>query len=175
MQQLRETSDASLAGQCAREVLAGIPGVMRFIRGQMRANRAGLTVPQFRTLVFLSLNDRPSLSELADHLGLSLPAASRMVDLLVRRTLIQRSPQPHDRRRVCLGLTAMGRQKFQAAHEATRQALADNLSRLSRSELTRLREGMRVLCRVFAAEQGKTAAPAPPNVKSRRRRSGVLP
>lgn len=175
MQSLSNATEAGpLAGECARELLSGIPGVMRFIRGHMRAHRSGLTVPHFRALVFLSLIDRPSLSELAEHLGLSLPAASRMVDLLVRRGLIARKHPADDRRRVCLLLTASGRRTFETAHQATQVALSEHLRTLSRSELARLHEGMRVLSQAFTngnhkdTDRNKLAKPP-------RRRTGVLP
>lgn len=129
-----------------------MPGLMRFIRAHMRERRAGLTLPQFRSLVFLSLHGKSSLSELADHIGLSLPGASRMVDLLVRRGLLKRQPHPQDRRRVALTLTARGRQTFQAAHEATQVELARHLAALSPADLSRLTASMHLLGRAFKAE-----------------------
>lgn len=181
MQQLRNVNESALAGQCARELLAGIPGVMRFLRSHMRENRAELTIPQFRALVLLNLVERPSLSELADHLGLSLPAASRMVDLLVRRGLVQRKSGTKDRRRILLLLTPAGRQTFRAAHQGAQAALAEHLQTLSRNELSRLESGMKVLSHAFTNPNGQAATPpakrrrtANPRRKSPRRRSGVV-
>ena len=71
---------------CAREVLDTVPLVMRFIRDQVRRRRtAGLSLPQFRTLIFLNRIKNSSLSAVAEHLGLSLPAMSRLINGLVAR------------------------------------------------------------------------------------------
>jgi len=92
MQQLQNRTDSRVScHRCARGLLTGVPSVMRFIRYQMRQHRqAELSVPQFRSLVFLSHNENASLSEMAEHLGLSLPATSRMVELLVKRGWMRR-------------------------------------------------------------------------------------
>ncbi|MBI4578561.1 MAG: MarR family transcriptional regulator, partial [Planctomycetes bacterium] len=90
MQQLRKaTVRRASSGQCARHLLATVPVVMRFIRHEMRRHRrGGVTVPQFRALVFVSNHADASLSAMAEHLGLSLPAASRLVQGLVQRGLM---------------------------------------------------------------------------------------
>ena len=138
---------------CARELLAGVPAIMRFIRHQMRRNRqVELTVPQFRALVFLTHAEDASLSAMAEHLGLSLPAASRMVELLVKRGLMERRAQPNDRRRVSLSLTRRGRETFQTAFAATQVALSRSFGSLSRRELTQIVAAMQILNRVFTPE-----------------------
>jgi DNA-binding MarR family transcriptional regulator len=140
---------------CAKELLIGVPVIMRFIRHQMRGHRqAELTVPQFRTLVFLSHSEDSSLSATAEHLGLSLPATSRMVDLLVRRGLMERRPQAADRRRVSLSLTHRGQEAFRTALEATEKALSGSFKSLSPQELTQVIGAMRTLSRVFASSNG---------------------
>jgi DNA-binding MarR family transcriptional regulator len=151
MQQLQKTTNLRPSpDECARELLAAIPAVMRFIRYQMRQHRQSkLTVPQFRTLVFLSHHPDTPLSALAEHLGLSRPAASRMVDLLVKRGLMNRQIPLTDRRQVALSLTRRGKEAFRAAHEATQVAMAGDLKKLSAPDLTRVREAMRILNRVF--------------------------
>jgi DNA-binding MarR family transcriptional regulator len=49
------------------------------------------------------------IGELPQHVLLSQPALSRMVDRLVERGLVERIPDPHDRRSVRLALTDNGR------------------------------------------------------------------
>jgi DNA-binding MarR family transcriptional regulator len=151
MQQLQKTTISRPSpDECARELLAAIPAVMRFIRNQMRRHRQSeLTVPQFRTLVFLSHHPETTLSALAEYLGLSRPAASRMVDLLVKRGLMNRQIPPADRRQVALSLTRRGKEAFLAAHGATRVAMAGNLEKLSAPDLNRVREAMQILNRAF--------------------------
>ena len=125
---------------------------MRFIRREMRSNRQlELTVPQFRSLVFLNLQPASSLSAMAEHLGLSLPATSRMVDLLVHRRLVQRRIQSKDRRTVALSLTRQGRDVFLAARNVTQSALAGRFEKLSAQDRTVIITAMSILQRTFAS------------------------
>lgn len=162
MQSLREATAGHVSPErCAREVLVGVPAVMRFIRCQMRRNRqADLTVPQFRALVFLSHSEDASLSAMAEHLGLSLPAASRMMDVLVRRGLVRRRDQPRDRRRVSLSLTPRGRSAFEAAFAATHAAMSRSLKSIPREELALIHAAMRTLSRTFAPGNCRAISPS---------------
>jgi len=126
---------------------------MRFIRTEMRAHRqAPLTVPQFRALVLVRHNHDASLSALAEHLGLSLPAASRMVEGLVQRGLLGRQAQPGDRRRLSLSLTGRGRATCRTALKATQAALARRFGTLAAEDLVLVSRALSVLSRVFAPE-----------------------
>ena len=158
MQPLQNTTLRGTApDRCARDVLEGVPAVMRFLRHHMRAHRqAGLTVPQFRAMVFAHHGEERSLSAMAEHIGLSLPAASRMVDLLVRRGLLRRETQPGDRRRIALSLTRRGDGAFRAAFAATRLGLGRALRRLPPRELEEISKAMRILSRVFAPGNHRT-------------------
>ena len=72
---------------CVARVLEVSPPVVRVLRNLMRTNRLqGLSVPQFRALALLNRTPNASLSMVAEHVGSSLPAASRMVDGLVAET-----------------------------------------------------------------------------------------
>jgi DNA-binding MarR family transcriptional regulator len=82
---------ANVEKDCAREILDVKPVVMRFIRAEMRRHRApGLSVPQFRTLVFIERSEGSSLGTVAEHLGLTPPSACKLVDGLRERRLIFR-------------------------------------------------------------------------------------
>ena len=126
---------------------------MRFIRTQMHGHRqAGLTVIQFRALVFLNLHPDAMLSALAEQLGLSMPATSRLAEVLVRRRLIQRASGVGDRRRVSLSPTRRGRATFQAAQAAAQAALAERCTSLSKHEMVLVNHVMGILRRVFVAQ-----------------------
>jgi len=67
--------------ECARQVLETVPLVMRTVRAEMRRRRtADLSVPQFRTLNFLNRQAGASLSQVAEHIGLTLPSMSLLVE-----------------------------------------------------------------------------------------------
>jgi DNA-binding MarR family transcriptional regulator len=96
--------------ECAALVMEVVPPVMRTIRVEMRqAGSQELTVPQLRTLLFLARRNGVSLSEVAEQIGLTMPSASRLVDLLVERGLVRRRTSAADRRRVTLAATPRGR------------------------------------------------------------------
>ena len=135
---------------CAHTVMDTVPMVMRFIRAEMRRNRtSALSVPQLRALAFLDHHPGSCLSHVADHLGVTTPTASVIVDRLVRRGLLRRSEDPQERRRVVLALTARGRRQLEQARKATRKWIADVLASLPRPALRRIEEGLCLLGSAF--------------------------
>lgn len=136
---------------CAQELLEVAPLVMHVIRAEMRRQRTpDLRVPQFRTLAFLSRQAGASLSEAAEHIGLTRPAMSILVDGLVTRKLVARQPAPQDRRRVTLTLTGRGQSLLATAgHEAQAQ-LANRLAVLPEADRTLIVEAMHKLRPLFA-------------------------
>ncbi len=67
-----------------------------------------MSVAQFRALLYLRRHPGSGLSEIADHLGTSVPAASELVSRLVRQVLVVRGTDPAERRRIRLTLSATG-------------------------------------------------------------------
>ena len=137
MQLLRgETNSGANGGgvsgdECARHVLDVTPPTIRAIRQLMRSHRLrGLSVPQFRAMARLSWLPKASLSNVAEHVGCSLPAASRMIDVLVAQKLVVRHQCSNDRRQVSLGLTAREASAFLdfAAGDADTTGAADGIA-----------------------------------------------
>ncbi len=140
------------AQACARAVLEGVPEVTRVIRAQMRQHRGtALSVPQFRTLVLLEAEPGAALSRVAEHVGLTRPSASTLVDGLVQRALVARQPHPTDRRRIALALTAHGRTVVTSARRQTQAFLAEHLTALSDGQRATIVEAMRLLSQAFAS------------------------
>jgi len=136
---------------CAQEILEVVPVVMRTIRAEMRRHRtADLSVPQFRTLAFIDRNVDASLSDVAEHIGLTLPSMSKIVDGLVARKLVTRQTHATDRRRMMLALTARGLTALQTSREATRACLAEDLAALSDRQRETIAQAMEILRPVFA-------------------------
>jgi DNA-binding MarR family transcriptional regulator len=142
--------------ETAAELLDVVPQVMRILRAQMRRHRtADLSVPEFRTLGFLNRHAGASLSDVADHIGLTLPSMSKLVDKLVERKLVTREFDTADRRRVTLALTGRGRAILQAARATTQAYLAEALSTLSPAERATVVQAMRVLRPLFISDREK--------------------
>lgn len=118
----------------------------------MRSHRgASLSLPQFRTLVFLRRNAGASLSAVAEHVGLTPPSASKMLDGLIARNLASRQESLADRRRVTLGLTVQGRAALKKARDRAQVHLAELLSNLPATDRAVVVEAMTVLQGVFSA------------------------
>jgi DNA-binding MarR family transcriptional regulator len=144
---------------CARKVLDTVPVVMRAIRAEMRKRRApGLSVPQFRALIFLNRHKGASLSDVAGHVGLTLPSMSRMIDGLVARKLVARQMDVDDRRRVALTLTALGRGAMRSAYESTQARLAERLAALPAPDRTTILKAMQALASTFRSRRERKAA-----------------
>ena len=139
--------------QVAVAILETIPRSMRAIREQMRSGRAaGLSVAQFRLLLFVRRTPGTSLSALADHLGTTLPAASQLVERLVRAGLVTRLQHPEERRRVELRLTEAGSVALAECDARTRAWLCEALSGMDAQQLERMAAALRDLRSALATE-----------------------
>jgi DNA-binding MarR family transcriptional regulator len=130
-------------------ILQVVPRVARRIRLEMRAAGTGaLTVPQLRALLYVRRHPGTGLSPLAEHVGLSLPSASGLVERLVRADLVERINDPDERRRIQLRLTPTGVEHVGRAHLLVRSRLSADLAELSASELGRLAAALDILARL---------------------------
>ena len=154
------TERASTPMECAEAVFETVPCMMQSLRAQMRSRRgADLSVPQFRALLFIGRRSRCSLSEVAQHVGTTLPAMSKLVDGLVSRNLIARVPETEDRRRLALSLTAEGAALRDLVRSETQASLADLFARVPPDERTMIVRAMERLSPLFAARKLPKEAP----------------
>jgi DNA-binding MarR family transcriptional regulator len=145
--------DPCSSDECARNLLDVAPPVVRTIRHLMRHHRlSGLSVPQFRAMALLSFSPKASLSCVADFIGSSLPAASRMIDGLVAKKLVARKECCNDRRQISLILTPKGQNAFRESRVATQRQLAERLAGLSAPQQKGVIEAMRCLGEIFGSD-----------------------
>jgi DNA-binding MarR family transcriptional regulator len=150
------------SADCARAILNVVPPVVRVIRKMMREHRLPeLSVPQFRALGLLAKVPDVSLSVVADHIGSSLPAASRMIDGMVAKNLIARKECCRDRRQISLQLTKLGRSAYLESREATHRQLDKQLAVLSEEQRQTIYEAMLWLGNVFGADRIEAAEGTP--------------
>ena len=116
-----------------------------------------VTMPQARCLMVLALHQSMSISTLASHLRIGLPAASGLVERLVEGGHVERNPDPGDRRQQLVTLTDHGRSVVDRFHELPSEKLGQLLDGLSLDELRRLRTGVAAITR----EAGRIAAGTP--------------
>lgn len=147
---LEQTSQKTTSKDCAAKVMETIPLVMRAIRADMRAiGSTTLSVPQFRTLAFLDRNPGTSLSDLAEHLGVTRATASATIERLVQRNYVHRNDHPQERRRVVLKLTEDGLHHLEQARKQTRDRIADLFTHLTQEQILQIEEGLILLKQVF--------------------------
>ena len=139
--------------EAAHQLLEVIPVVMREIRSEMRSRRSpDLTVPQFRALSFVNRNIGSSLLEVANHLGLTPPSTSRLVDGLIYRNMMIREDHPDDRRRVKLTVTHLGEQILEASRQDALRYLSAKLSNINADDREVIVKAMNVLQPIFTSE-----------------------
>ena len=131
----------STSSTLARDLLA----VMLYIQkhsGQdfyVLVEEMDLTLTQLKALHVLDIAaEETSVKELSEGLGLSLPAASRTVEGLLRRGYLERREDDHDRRVKRLRLTAAGRDAVERLNRARLAGLERFASTLTDTERTRL-------------------------------------
>ena len=132
-----------------REVLAVLPLLNRIVGAEVR-REAGedTTIGQFRVLAHLSEGPL-TLSVLAKRRRVSLQSMSELVQTLVERGWIARTPDPTDRRQHLLQLTEAGSAHYLRVQEMTIRQLAPLLAQLSAAELTAVRVALPALRRVL--------------------------
>ncbi len=148
-------------GHCAAQLLEVVPLMMRAIRAQVRRH-SEMSVPQFRALAFLGRNESAMLGEVADFLGLMLPATSKLIDGLVASGLATRRMDPEDRRKIMLSLTAAGRRKYAALLKFTGNFLSERMARLTAQQRAGISGALCALQSIFGD--------APPETSPRPRR-----
>ena len=88
-------------------------------------------------------NEPATLNDVAKSIGRGAPAVSRSVDTLVRAGLIERTPDPDNRRRLAMRLTQDGRTALQQPSESG--VLAGALERLAPSEVRAIERAVEIL------------------------------
>ena len=99
----------------------------------------GSSFSQVKMLFLLEDGGEHSVKEIATHLGLSLPAASRAVDGLIQRGYVTRRESAEDRRSRLIALTDDGRavvERVLRARLKTLERFAEELTPDERASLT---------------------------------------
>ena len=146
----RTQSEPVSAPDLSRLFIELIPRAMWSIRFGMReASGKDLSIPQFRVMAQLWNRARTN-GELAEAIGVSVPAMSRMVDGLVEAGYVQRGTQERaDRRRVQLGLSPAGKRAFRKMQSHTQELFAERFAGLESARLRSLSDGLGVLQELF--------------------------
>jgi len=93
-----------------------------------------VTLTQYRALVVLASRGAQGVAALADAVAVTPPTASRLCDRLVRKGLVRRRTDRHDRRQVRVGLTEAGRRLIDTVTARRRKEIAALLAAVSPEE-----------------------------------------
>ena len=138
-------SDLALAGW-ALEV---VPEAVREIRRELQARRrGGLSIQQFRILASLAIEGMTN-KQIANRLGTSVAAMSRMVQSLEDEGLVKKSTGIRDRREVAIELSGQGRRLFERSRAEAARGIAQRFAKLSNIEKRDLRQGLEALSRAL--------------------------
>jgi len=139
-----------LLNTCAHELMDTAPQIVQAIRVEMRRGRGSdISIPQFRAMRFVQVHPESSLSHLAEHLGLTLPSVSKLVDGLVKQKLVTRKESSADRRKLTLVLTQTGADIVDSARATAQANLAQKIKQLSDDDLEVIVQAMQLLRPIF--------------------------
>lgn len=116
-----------------------------------------VTLVQARTMGTVAAAGECTMGQLARRLGISLSAASGLVDRLVQSGLLERQSCPHDRRQVIVRLAPAGQQVKRTLDRKRRRNLGAALAGLDTAELEQVAAGLALLRRAVEGKGGKSA------------------
>lgn len=141
--------------ELTQELLSILPLLTRIVAAEVRREAGdATTMPQFRVLAHLQSGPL-TLSVLAKQRRVSLQAMSELVQVLVERGWIRRTPDQHDRRQQLLHLTDHGRQHYERAHAQTLKRLVPLMSALDKAERSAVQRALPALRRVLARDESE--------------------
>jgi len=136
---------------CASRLVDVHMRVFCAIRDELRTT--DLSLAQFRTLKHLHHSAGTGLGELADDIGVSAPAMSKLVDGLVERGLVERASQTADRRRIELQVSPAGRRALDKVRQAVVARLAFLLAPLTPAQRSALADALGGLEQALAPKE----------------------
>lgn len=140
-----DTTLPAPAAQDLQEALGQVVRRLVFGRYDTRSPLAELPVAQLRCLHVIRCHEGQKMQDLADVLAVKMPTLSQIVERLVRRGMVERHPDPADRRVVRLRLTDTARTALCAADAARQARLAVVSDALSPGEHAQVLAGLSLL------------------------------
>jgi len=137
------TPNTATADQAAKAAMDVVPATLFLLRSIAKKHcNSSLSMPQLRALGFIRRYPSITLSALAEHLGLTVSATSRLVDGLVSRGLMARAIPPENRRKVALTVTPSGLEILNSTVSATQAEFAALLAQFTPEQLGSIVQAM---------------------------------
>ncbi|MGW7285082.1 MarR family winged helix-turn-helix transcriptional regulator [Streptomyces sp. NPDC054847] len=123
---------------------------------QAMAEHLGLHPTDLQCVSLLALESEPcTLGEIAELTGLTSGSATRLVDRLQKAGLVERRPDPHDRRKMLVTLTRGRTPEIEAAWDAPGKAFDQTLEDFTDDELTVIERYLRRTTDVGTAQTAR--------------------
>ena len=117
------------------DVTDAVVGASRALVGiavrSLAATTDDVTMVQFRALVLLTYQGKERVADLADNLGVNSSTVTRLIARLVGKGLVDRLPDPSDRRATLLAITDDGRAVVASVRAQRRAEITKVLRRMS--------------------------------------------
>lgn len=141
-----------------RELIAEIIELQRRLNRVLRhcapeaLMELNLTIPQLKSLFFISREGRTSPKRLAAAFGVTPSNVTGIVERLVEQKLVSRQESPKDRRVLLLEVTEKGETLLANLREKRITQVSEILAQMSAEELTIVAQG---LCLLVKAAEGR--------------------
>lgn len=124
-----------------------------------------LPISQMRCLRVIGCEPGQKMQDLAEKLEVKLPALSQSVDKLVRRGLVERHADPHDRRVIRLHLTQPAQAILSQAHALREARTLATLHHLDEDAFEQVMTGLRLLAAAAEQVDADERRTVPPNLR----------
>jgi DNA-binding MarR family transcriptional regulator len=137
----------------AHELMTVLPQINRLMAVELRQEvDESATMPQFRVMAYL--HEEPmTLTALAQKRRVSIQSAGELVQALVARGWLTRTPDPADRRQSTLQLTDEGRAKYERVQARMQEQLTAYLALLTEAERDTVQGALIALQRVIQTQE----------------------
>ncbi|MGZ3771712.1 MAG: MarR family winged helix-turn-helix transcriptional regulator [Bdellovibrio sp.] len=138
--------------QLADKILDVIPKTMRDLRTKTYSHSGlKLPLPQFRVLGNV-WNESKTNKQLAEEIGLSISAMSRVISNLESNGLIEKLENKEDKRYANISITKTGKRYFNKIRLHTSKLISERINQLSDKEKMELYKGLSIIEELFKCQ-----------------------
>ena len=123
---------------------------------------AGRPLGQIKAMLYLYRRGCCTVGEIASNVGVSMPAASELIDRLVDDGYLEREINPADRRQVLVRLTSEAQAYGAEIHALRRAQIRATLDRLPPEQQEGFVQGLTVLAEVLGEDPSQLESSSPP-------------
>ncbi|HJV49411.1 MAG TPA: MarR family transcriptional regulator [Geothrix sp.] len=149
------TKTAASQSQLIQECMQSLRRVVKALENYSRSveKKFDLTGPQLWALWELGRSGPMGLKDLAARMHLEPSTVTGVVDRLVAKDLVVRTPDPSDRRRISMEPTFKGQEILDQAPHPAQGHLLNGLESMERGKVLRIHQSLRTLETVLGAEK----------------------